>query len=159
MENDNIHIVGSDSTAESLPMLYTGVYQKNDGHEGSIDFDEPGWLNKIALREARIFTLQPKPETVLPTISVHLTPLPDGTPRTLVFFTRVFGCFGQAFVQRNLFRMYCIGWKATIADRELCSVSWIYPSGSVVVLAGEKAEDTKPPYVDELIEHYMSSGA
>lgn len=143
--------------SESLPILYTGVYQKRDGHEGTIDFDEPGWLSNVGLHEAGVFTLQPKAGSGLPVVSVHLTPLPDGTPRELVFFSRVYGQLSvNSGMQTMLFRLYCVGWKAEIGGRKIASVNWIYPSGSLVSLAAEEAEKSLPPYVDDLMAHYAS---
>lgn len=143
--------------SDLLPILYTAVYQKRDGHDGSIDFDEPGWLNKFGLKGAAIFTLQPKDGATLPRLSIHLTPLPDGTPRELVFFTRVFGRFGANGANfRALFRMYCVGWRAEIGGCRLANVFFVYPSGSIVAMAGEDAEKIHPPYVDDLMNYYDS---
>jgi hypothetical protein len=141
----------------SLPIEYRAVVQDARGKEVEIDLDATGWLTIPEVASARTFTLKPKDDVdALPIISVHLAPLPDGKPKKLVYFSRVFGQVETSAeqivseAQFPLFRLYCIGWEAEIGGRVLRSVSWIYPGGSIV-------QADEPPYVNDLIEHYAAA--
>lgn len=139
-----------------LPIEYTAVIQDAHGKEAVIDLETPGWLVSQEVRDAVTFTLQPKADADLPVVSVHLPAFADGTPRRLIYFSRLYGQVKTNSTERistehePLFRLYCIGWEATIGGRALKAVNWIYPGGSVV------AAD-EPPYVNEMIEHHVAA--
>lgn len=160
----------SEEYMNHLPIDYIGVTRAKDGHEGAIDLEAAGWRDRHDVRNAQVFTLCPKPDSALPTVCVILDPLPDGTPKQLVYSSRVFGnIFTSADEQisseenqHDLFRLYCIGWKATIAGREIKSVSWVYPcqpDGKGRMLTGSVVMADEPILVNELIEHYSTLNA
>lgn len=143
-----------------LPVEMYAVIKQHDGHEGTIDLEQSGWQTRDDVRSAEVFSLVPKPEFTeqnLPTIVVHLGNLPDGTKKQLVYFSRVFGNISTSAVvgmsapedQHDLFRLYCLGWKAVVGGREVEVRMWAYPGGSVV------AAD-EPPFIQQLIEHHSA---
>lgn len=141
-----------------IPILYNAIVRAPDGHEGSVNLEEPGWRDREDFKNAMAFSLQPKAGSGLPVVCVELLPLPDGTPKRLVYFSRVYGrvvtsgepgTVSTAEEQVDLFRLYCIGWEAEVAGRPLKAVSWIYPGGSLMMCEN-------PPFIDELVEHFAT---
>jgi hypothetical protein len=137
-----------------LPIEYTAVTLAADGHEAAVDLEESGWNDRDSVREAVAFTLQAKPDAKLPNVSVNLGPLSCGAKRELVYFSRVFGTIGVGGmgneVGTDLFRLYCIGWRALIRGEQVQSLAWVYPLGSVVMA-------DEPPYINELIAFYRNN--
>lgn len=150
-----------------LPIEYTAITRAVDGHEGSVDLEESNWFWREDVRNAQVFTLNPKPNSGLPVISVALNPLADGTHRELIFFSRPYGKIGMQDGQLvslpeqavMLFRVYCVGWRARVGGVEIRSVAWVIPGGSVIFGdfgSGDPNEPPEPPsYVShDLLEHY-----
>lgn len=134
----------------SLPIEYKLVV-RHAGGEAVIDLTEAGWLNREELKSATSLTLIPPDEVELPVVSVSLAPLPDGTEKRYICFSRVFGRMavdGSGSIP--LFRLYCLGWQATIAGRVVKAMNWIYPNGGSVVMSDE------PPFVDQLLDYYAA---
>jgi len=132
----------------SLPILYRAIVSYDVGKEAAIDLTEKGWLLRPELMRASAFTLVPiESPSILPTVSVSLEPLKDGTPRRLVYFSRLFGTvgiIGSTHTDTPLARVYCLGWQATVGGRNVKALNWIYPSGAIV------AAD-EPPFTEGLI--------
>lgn len=115
----------------ALPIEYKAILTHANG-ETEIELTEPGWLGREEMRTLRAFALKPS-VAHLPAAVVNLDPLADGTPRRLVYFSRVVGKLNAATSEReDRFRLYCIGWQATIEGRNVRSLVWIYPNGSVI---------------------------
>lgn len=131
-----------------LPIDYSAVVLGENDTETVIDLQERGWISRPELIGAKMFTLRPKQGISLPTVTVDLSPIGE-IRRRLVYFSRVFGDV-NARTQENsdFFRIYCLGWAATIEGKSVSSKSWIYPSGAIVSGADE------PPFVDDLMEMY-----
>jgi hypothetical protein len=127
-----------------LPIEYRAVLV-HEGGETEISLSEKDWLKRAEMQTLRQFSLKPAPESKMPVVIVDLTPLPDGTPRRLVWFRRVFKRLNLGTGQNSpLFQLYCVGWQATVGGRNVRSLMWIYPTGTIV--AGPET----PPYVSEL---------
>jgi hypothetical protein len=137
-----------------LPIEYGAVVMARDGHEGHVDLEEDGWLDRADVRDCLVFSLRPKPGVRLPVVSVEV-----GPGKELVYFSRVFGTVGfgapgEETDGTDLFRLYCIGWRmhfpnAAPTQPPVQALLWVYPSGSVV-------SANEPPYVDELMRHYIA---
>lgn len=138
----------------SLPIDYSAVIRSPNGVEGAVDLESAGWRDRDDVKRAEVFSLQPKPDAPFANVVMHLDPFPDGTKKELVYFSRVHGSIGITApgtispAGTDLFRLYCLGWKAEIAGRIIEMRLWAYPGGSVVCAH-------EPPYVDMLIQHYL----
>ena len=97
-----------------------------DGGIIEIDWgNAPGWMesNKEYLERATHISLVPKNGIVnMPTVVVKL----DGTKRW-VAFSRI---YRQASSSLSV-RLYTIGWQDTISGKNVKSLNWIYPDGTV----------------------------
>lgn len=106
-----------------IPLEYRAIL-RHAGGETEIDLSEPGWRTRPEMDSLVGFTL--KPVGALPPVAVDLAPLADGAPRRLIYFSRVVGRFNVETGDDRKKRLYCVGWQATVAGRNVQSKLWIY---------------------------------
>jgi hypothetical protein len=142
----------------NVPIQYHAVLIHGGG-ETAIELTERGWRARPEMETLKGFRLFPIYGCEnLPSVYVDLAPLPDGTPKRLIYFSRAFGqlsgqqildaATGQPLPAGPLLRLYCVGWQASLEGQNVQSKLWIYPNGLVVA-----AEE--PPFVQEIMEKLL----
>lgn len=99
---------------------------EGQGNQHQIDWGNcPNWADRYRddLNNAHRISLIPKKiGGHLPIVTVAM-----GEGRRWIVFSRVFGRMGQ----EARIRLYAIGWQATVKGRNVRSINWIYPNGTV----------------------------
>jgi hypothetical protein len=134
----------------SFPIDYEAIIKMEGDNKVEFSLEEPGWRGRPEILQAETFTLSPKAGVKLPVLSVELKSLPfegkfgECTSKELVYISRVYGTSNTG----NLFRIYGLGWRATVNGRAVSQINWVYPMGAVLLA-------DNPLYVDELIKKYV----
>jgi hypothetical protein len=127
-----------------MEFLYNAIAVNDKNEALSIDIEkDQSWLKVIEGQKLLRFLLVPKENIPMPVVEVDLSPLAGGYEKRLIYFSRVIGRVEKEL--KPCARLYALGWHATVEEKSIRSITWIYPNGSVVIA-------DEPPYLEELIE-------
>ena len=110
---------------ESNPIEYKLIIESPQG-QVTVDLgNEPGWLehHRQLLKTASRISLLPR-HSGLPFVCVAL-----GGTRRWIYFSRVCGSLNVPNPKQ--IRLYAVGWQDTVGGKNVKSILWVYPDGSV----------------------------